>query len=141
MYLYGMFFSAPVFVTKVLLIIWSKEMKGLCWTNVQIHPKKGNLLVCFKSKYLSIIHIYHQCLSISLTKFGIGALFHACQYKTNFHRFCLSTDYPVLTGERVSTLNGFSNISIWTCQQSFLILKTFLKINQLWKTKLNCSLC
>ena len=32
----------------------------------------------------------------------------ACQHKTAFHRFCLSNDDPILTGERVGPLKGSS---------------------------------
>ena len=31
----------------------------------------------------------------------------ACRHKTTFHQFCLSTDDPVLTGEKVRPLKGF----------------------------------
>ena len=34
-------------------------------------------------------------------------IYGACQHKTCFHRFCLSTDDPYLMGERVRPLNGF----------------------------------
>ena len=34
----------------------------------------------------------------------------ACQHKTTFRRFCLSTDDPILTGERVRPLKGSSNL-------------------------------
>ena len=34
-------------------------------------------------------------------------IYGACWHKTTFHRFCLSNDDPVLTGERVRPLKGF----------------------------------
>ena len=37
-------------------------------------------------------------------------IYGACRQKTTFHRFCLSTNDPVLTGERVRPLKGSSNL-------------------------------
>ena len=65
----------------------------------------------------------------------------ACRHKTTFRRFCLSTEDPVFNRWKGWAVKGFSNLRSWTRQRSFLILKTFLKINQLWKNKLNHTLC
>ena len=46
-----------------------------------------------------------------------------------------------LRGKGVRPLKGFSNLWTWTHQQSFLMLKIFLKSIQLWKSKLNQTLC
>ena len=39
-------------------------------------------------------------------------IYGAFQHKTIFHRFCLSTDDPFLTGERVRPLNGFQILGL-----------------------------
>ena len=36
-------------------------------------------------------------------------IYGACRHKTTLHRFCLSNDDPVLTGERVRSYNVISN--------------------------------
>ena len=54
-------------------------------------------------------------------------IYGACRHKTTFHQFCLSTDDPVLTGERVRPLKGSSNLMTSNGQQSLLNSEHFLK--------------
>ena len=65
-----------VFFTKVLLIIQLKENYGLCCSKEKLWTKRGNHVANSFIKFLLIIQIFHQCLSVSQTKFILNTWFN-----------------------------------------------------------------
>ena len=64
-------------------------------------------------------------------------IYWACQHKTCFHRFCLSTDDPVLNGWKGWAVKRFSDLMTWNHQRSFLNFGSrFLTVICYEKTKI-----
>ena len=68
---------------------------------------KPNFNLCMQ-KRLTILKTLHGKRVTVMNK--NPEIYGACPHKTTFHRFCLSTDDPILTGESVRPLKGSSNL-------------------------------
>ena len=56
-----------------LLVIQFNEKELLCWTREHIHPQRGNTFVDIFIKYVLIVQIHYQYLSVSKNQFSIDA--------------------------------------------------------------------
>ena len=66
--------------------------------------KKINCNLGMEERFTILKKLRDKCVMFMNNNLDI---YRACRNKTTFHRFFLSTDDPVLTGERVRPYNGF----------------------------------
>ena len=104
---------------------------------------RPNFNLCMEECLTTLKEIYDKNVTLMNKHFDI---YRDSRQKTNSHPFCLITD-DTITMWKVFTVQWLFDLRFWRPQQSFLVMKIFwvlqkyLKSNQLWKNKVNHTLC